>query len=244
MAKPGAAVVAEFIGTFALTFFGAGAIIMTSPEALMGLGMKGAAPGGLVTVALAHGLILTAFIAACGYISGGQFNPAVSLGLVVAGKQKPGTAFVYVIAQLAGAACAAGTLLLFLTSPVANADSVKIGATIGQLTTNGNFNAVVGIETILTAALVFVVLASAVDKRANGFGAVAIGMTVAACIMAAGPLTGASMNPARSFGPALCGNRWEMFHAYIIGPCLGAIVAGLIYRVFWDSSAEKSAPAG
>ncbi len=240
MAKPGAAVVAEFLGTFALTFFGAGAIIMTSPEALMGLNIK-AAPGSLVTVALAHGLILTAFIAACGYISGAQFNPAVSLGLVVAGKQKVSTAAIYIVSQLLGAACAAGMLQLFLTSHVADADSVQIGATIGQLTRDNNFTAVVGIETILTATLVFVVLGSAVDKRANGFGAIAIGMTVAACILAAGPLTGASMNPARSFGPAVCGNNWHMFHAYIIGPCLGAIVAGLIYRVFWDGPAGKAA---
>ncbi|MBX9735995.1 MAG: aquaporin [Phycisphaerales bacterium] len=240
MAKPGAGAVAEFIGTFALTFFGAGAIILTSSEALAGLGMKGA-PGGLLTVALAHGLILFCFVAGCAYISGGQFNPAVSLGLVIAGKQKPGTAGVYIVAQLLGAACAAGMLQLFLTPPVANHDVPMLGATIGALTKSGNLGAVIGIETILTASLVFVVLTTAVDKRGGVLGPQAIGMTVTACILAAGPLTGASMNPARSFGPAVCGGHWTMFHAYIIGPCLGAIVAALVYRVFWDENASQKA---
>ncbi|MBL0870441.1 MAG: aquaporin [Phycisphaerales bacterium] len=217
--------VAEFLGTFALTFFGAGAIIMAST------------PGGggnLVTVALAHGLVLFAFIAGCGYISGGQFNPAVALGLVVAGKQTPVQAAVYIVAQLLGAACGAGMLQLLLTPEIANSQAAKLGATIGALTTTeGATLRVIGMEAIMTFALMFVVLSAAVDERGGKLGALAIGVTVTGCILAGGYWTGASMNPARSFGPAICGSHWVMFHAYIIGPVVGASLAAVVYRVFW-----------
>lgn len=230
------ACVAEFLGTFALTFFGAGAIILTNADAVKPLGMSGA-PGGLLTVALAHGLILFCFICGCGYISGAQFNPAVSLGACLAGKLKPVNAAFHVVAQLFGAACAAGMLQFLLTPEVANHAGPKLGATIGAMTTSGNLTGVIGIEAIMTFALVFVVLTAAVDERAGKLGPLAIGMTVTACILAAGPLTGASMNPARTFGPAICGKHWDMFHAYLIGPAIGAILAAMVYRMFWNQKA-------
>lgn len=220
--------VAEFLGTFALVFFGAGAIILGVPA------LGGASS--LVTVALAHGMILFVFVAACGYISGGQFNPAVSIALVVAGKQPLARAGAFIAVQLLAAACAAGMLQALLGPSIANAPAAKLGATIGKFTVAGFTGQVIGIEAVLTFALMFVFLATAVDERGarSGFGPLAIGMTVAACILAAGPITGASMNPARTFGPAICGNQWAMFHAYLIGPLVGAVAAAIVYRLFWE----------
>ncbi len=216
--------VAEFLGTFALTFFGAGAIIMTAKE------FNGA--GSLVTVAMAHALILFVFITGCAYVSGAQFNPAVSIGLIVAGKQSPGRAAAFIVAQLLGASCAAGMLQALLTPEIANGQAA-LGATIGELTKTGLVAPVIGLEAIATFALMFVILTTAVDTRAGPLGPLAIGMTVGACILAIGPATGASMNPARTFGPAICGNRWVMFHAYLIGPIIGACAAAAVYRAVW-----------
>ncbi|MCH8270833.1 MAG: aquaporin [Planctomycetes bacterium] len=218
---------AEFMGTFALVFFGAGSMIMASDQ-------FGA--GNLVTIALAHGLVLVVFVSACMYISGAQFNPAVSIGLIVAGKQTPFRAAVYIFAQLLSAACAAGMLVFLLGAEVANNAEVgtNLGATIGSLTTGSptsdpNMLGVFGFEFLLTFALMYVILAAVVDDRAHKLGGICVGGTVAACIFAAGPLTGASMNPARTFGPALYGH-WDMFHIYVLATVLGACAAALVYR--------------
>lgn len=222
------ACIAEFIGTFALCFFGIASIVLAAKTGVTN------AEGSLVSIALAHGLVLAVCVTGCMYISGAQFNPAVSIGLVVAGKQTPLKALIFCIVQLLAAACAAGMVQLLLTPNVANAPGVDLGATIGSLTKSGMDGAVIGIEAILTFLLMFVVLTTTVDDRGHKLGGFPIGLTVTACIVAAGPLTGASMNPARSFGPAICGNHWMMFHAYVAGPLLGACLAGLVYRLFWD----------
>ncbi len=221
--------VAEFLGTFALTFFGCASIMLTAPAA--------GSAGSLITVALAHTLILFVFIAGCVYISGAQFNPAVSIGAVVAGKQGLGQAVAFIVCQLLAAACAVGMLRVLLPDGIANSAEAMHGATIGSMTKAGLFGKVVGVEAILTFALMFVILTSTVDERGHKLGGLPIACTVGACILAAGPLTGASMNPARSFGPAVCGNHWEMFSAYIIGPVVGAVVAALVYRLFWAKPA-------
>ncbi len=221
------ACLAEFVGTFGLVFFGAGSIILTH-----------AAPGSgasLITIALAHGLILSICVTAFMYISGGQFNPAVSLALIVAGKQKPVKAVAFIVFQLLAAASAAGLLQLFLSPEMANDAKCNLGATIGSLTTAGNMPAVFGIEAILTFFLMIAILAGTVDDRAHKLGGFTIGLTVAACILAAGPLTGASMNPARTFGPAICGNHWNMFWVYCVAPTSGACIAALMYRKFWQA---------
>ncbi len=226
MKKLRSACIAEFLGTFALVFFGAGSIILTQATPNSG--------AGLATVALAHGLILSVMVTACIYISGGQFNPAVSFALIVAGKQKPAKAVVYIVAQLFGAACAAGMLQLLLTPEVANQNVCKLGATIGWLTDAGRSWQVFGIEAILTFFLMISYLAGTTDDRANKLGGFTIGLTYAACILAAGPLTGASMNPARTFGPAICGERWtSMWWVYWAAPIAGACAAAAVYRKFW-----------
>ncbi|MGD9690709.1 MAG: aquaporin [Phycisphaerales bacterium] len=229
MNKLSAGCVAEFLGTFALTFFGAGAIILTSANFDKA--------GSLVSVALAHAFILFVFVAGCAYISGSQFNPAVSIGLVVAGKQRVGRAGAFIAAQLLGAACAAGMLQALLSPDIANAPDVRLGATIGKFTDAGAWSQVIGLEAIATFALMFVVLTSAVDERAHKLGGLTIGLTLGASILAIGPLTGASLNPARTFGPAICGNHWNLFSAYLIGPIGGACVAAIVYRTFWTERA-------
>ncbi len=220
-------IVSEFIGTFALVFFGCASIVI-GQKALGG-------NGSLITVALAHGLILTIMVTACMYISGAQFNPAVSIGLLLIGKQKPVQAVAFIVSQLAAAAAAAGVLQLILSPDVANEATVKLGATIGILTVHDNTQGVFLVEAIATFALMTSILMGTVDSRAHKIGGFTIGLTVAACILAFGPLTGASMNPARTFGPALCGNHWDMHWVYWAGPVFGSCVAAFVYKVVWDS---------
>lgn len=217
--------IAEFIGTFAFVFFGVLSIVLTLP-ALGG-------HGNLVTIALAHGLTMSVVITACMAISGGQNNPAVSIGLVIAGKQSPQQAAAFIVSQLLAAACAAGLIQLLLGTGVANDPAVRLGATIGSLTDKGDIGAVFGLEAVLSFVLMISVIAGTVDERAHKLGGFVIGLTIAACILAAGPLTGASMNPARTFGPAICGRHWDMHWVYWAGPVVGACVAAVVYRVVW-----------
>jgi aquaporin Z len=225
------ACVSEFLGTAALVFFGCLSIVIGHPD------LGGPGSSSLVSVALAHGLALAIFITAGGYISGGQFNPAVSIGLVVAGKQPPIRAAFFIFTQLLAGACAAGLIQAVLGPSVANSkDAGYLGATIGVLTRGENVPAVFLIEGIMSFALMFAVIAGTVDERANRLGGFVIGLTVTMCILAGGPLTGASMNPARTFGPAICGNHWDMHWVYWAAPITGASVAAVIWRVFWKRS--------
>ncbi|HZW10846.1 MAG TPA: aquaporin [Phycisphaerales bacterium] len=223
--------IAEFIGTFALVFFGAASIVMTHE-------LAGSA-GSLATIALTHGLVLAVFVTGSLYVSGGQFNPAVSIGLMAIGIQPPGRTLAFVAAQLVGAASGAGMLVFLLTPEVANSSVVAadplgttVGATIGRFTAAENVPGVVGLELLQTFALMLAVLTTAVDGRAHRVGGFGIGLTVAVCIMAFGPLTGSSMNPARTFGPALYGH-WDMHWAYWAGPVAGSLLAALTYKLVW-----------
>jgi len=232
MPKIAAGCVAEFLGTFALTFFGCLAIIMTTPI--------GGSAGSLITIALAHALILYCFVSGCMYISGAQFNPAVSIALIVAGKQRPGQAAAFIVCQLLGSACAAGMINLILgPANVRNADGFMVGSTIGSLTVAGSLFPLLLLEIILTFALMLVILTSTVDDRAHKSAGLPIGLTVGACILAAGPLSGASMNPARTFGPWLFGQH-PMLWVYIVAPITGACVAALVYRTFWSAKAKAA----
>src|SRR5690349_15802214 len=166
---------AEFIGTFALVFIGAGA------------GVTGA---GIVGVALAHGLTVAAFIYTFGYISGTHINPAVTFGLAANRTIKWSDAIYYWIAQFAGAILAAVLLRLF-------AGDITNGATTGTLTNTVPLFAM-AVEAILTFFLVNAVLHNAVGGKSGPFAGLAIGLTLTACILVGGPLTGASLNPART----------------------------------------------
>src|SRR5713226_3557291 len=210
---------AEFIGTFALIFVGIGAIKTAGHDVL--------------AVALAHGLTIGAFVSATMHISGGQLNPAVTFGLVCGGHMSWTNAFRYWIAQLLGGISAALICLgLF------GRDVVVTGTP--QLAINLNAGQGILVEAILTFFLVFVVYGTAVDERGRRVGGFAIGSTITLDILFGGPLTGAAMNPARVFGPALAANFWHDHYVYWLGPLIGGALGGLVYRVFIERKPEPS----
>lgn len=203
-------VTAEFIGTFTLIFAGVASICIN---------------GGLVAVAFAHGLALVVMITALGHISGGHFNPAVTAGVFAGGKISGKDALAYIIAQLLGAVV--GALAVKAVIQPAVYEAVKLGTPM--MSPDLGFGAGIFLELILTFFLVTVVFGSAVDARAGRWGGLFIGLTVTMDILATGPLSGASMNPARTFGPALVGGYWDGHLVYWIGPILGGVIAGLVY---------------
>jgi aquaporin TIP len=209
---------AEFIGTFALIFVGIGAIKTAGYDVL--------------AVALAHGLTIGAFASATMHISGGQLNPAVTFGLVFGGHMGLADAVRYWIAQLLGGITAAWICLgLFGRDVVVNGTPqliMPITPAQGIL-----------VEAILTFFLVFVVHGTAVDERGRRVAGLAIGATVTLDILFGGSLTGAAMNPARVFGPAVAANFWKSHYIYWVGPLLGGALAGLVYRVFIERKPVK-----
>jgi MIP family channel proteins len=215
-----AALIAEATGTFLFFFVGAGSVVLGDYLA----GNGGTGPG-LLGVALAHGLALAVLVSALGAVSGGHFNPAVTLAVWIMGKITPMRAGLYVVAQLIGA-LAAGLLL-----KVVFADAWQ-ASNIGTPALGTGITPIMGIavEAVLTSLLVLVVIGTAVDPRAPKIGGLAIGLAVAADILVGGPLTGAAMNPARWFGPAVAAGAYADWYVWWIGPAIGAAAAALIYR--------------
>jgi MIP family channel proteins len=215
---------AEFIGTYALIFMGAGAICIDS------LTHGGV---GLVGIALAHGLAIATMVSATGHISGGHLNPAVTIGALAGGKISFKNSIYYIIAQILGAVLAAATFKAMFSADLL--DTVHYGAP--ALGANIGVTAGVFIEAILTFFLVFAVYGTAFDERGPKVGGLFIGLVITMDILAAGPLTGASMNPARTFGPALLSGFWENHLVYWVGPALGGLVAAVVYQYvlggFW-----------
>jgi MIP family channel proteins len=207
--------VAEFVGIFGLVFVGGAALINAQA--------RGSAAG-LLEVALAHGLILAVMVTATMRVSG-HLNPAVTLGFLAARRMEPVMAGVYIVAQLLGAMLAAYALRgLF---PEADAMAARLG---GQaVASNITDWQAIGLEAVATFFLTFIVFGTAVDPSAPRVGGLAIGLAVTADILAIGPLTGASMNPARSFGPAVASGIFEGQYVYWTGPIIGAVVAALLY---------------
>ena len=216
--------VAESIGTFALIFVGVGAIQNNS---------------GLLGVALAHGLTIAVMVSATAGISGGQLNPAVTLGLLVGGQMNLRKSAAYMTAQLIGATAAA-ILLVNLLGDATQTGAEIVGAGTPDL--GNGISPIKGmlIESVLTFFLVFVVFGTAIDLRAPKIGGLAIGFTVALDILFGGPLTGAAMNPARTFGPALASAHWNNHLVYWIGPMSGGALAGLVYGRFLIRSEKQS----
>jgi MIP family channel proteins len=207
--------VAELIGTFALVFVGGAAIMVA---------VQTQAPNALLDVAVAHGLILALMVTATMRISG-HLNPAVTIGFLAARRIEPMMAVVYVIAQLLGAALAAYALKAIF--PAAVAETTRLGgqSVAAEISTAQAIFA----EAIATFFLTFVVFGTAVDPKAPKVGGFAIGLVVTADILAIGPLTGASMNPARSFGPAVVSGVLEGQMIYWIGPIIGSLIAAVLY---------------
>jgi MIP family channel proteins len=207
--------VAEFIGTFALVFVGGAAIMIA---------VQTQAPNALLDVAVAHGLILAIMVTATMRISG-HLNPAVTLGFLAARRIEPVMAVVYVIAQLLGAALAAYALKAIF--PAALAQTTRLGGQSVSL--DLSTGQAIFAEAIATFFLTFAVFGTAVDPKAPTVGGFAIGLVVTADILAIGPLTGASMNPARSFGPAVVSGVLEGQMIYWIGPIIGSVIAAVLY---------------
>ena len=204
--------VSEMVGTFGLVFAGTGAIMVDEIS------------GGQVTyvgIGLTFGLVVAAMIYATGHISGAHINPVVTLGFALARHFPWRKAPFYWAAQLGGAALASLALMGLL------GDAADMGATIPA----GDAWRSAGLEAVLTFFLMFVIMAMATDARAVGqAAALAIGATVGLEAIFAGPISGASMNPARSFGPALVGAAWASHWVYWVGPMAGAGVAAFVYR--------------
>ncbi len=229
MDDTGKAAVAEFVATFALIFVGAGAVILNANGQL-----------DLTGVALAHGLVLAIMVSVTAHISGGLVNPAVAIALWLTGKLPTGRASVLIVAQLAGAI--AGAFLLKFVIPAdlfdaggggapALADTIAVGK--GIL-----------IEAVTTFFLVFAVFGTAVDDRGpfSKTAGLTIGLAIAFDILAFGPYTGAAMNPARWFGPALAAGEFANWYVWILGPVAGAIIAGFLYWSTFLKDRDLSTP--
>lgn len=201
---------ADAIGTFALVFAGCGAVVVDAQTGALGhVGISGV-----------FGLVVAVMIFATGHISGAHFNPAVTIAFAVAGRFPWKEVPAYLIAQSL-AAIAASAAILGLIGPEAALGSTVPSVALGPA---------MGMEVLLTFFLMFVITSVATDSRASGhLAAVAIGGTVALCALMGGPLTGASMNPARSLGPALVSGTFDAQWLYVVGPIGGAILGAVTY---------------
>ncbi len=207
------ALVAEFIGTFTLIFIGAGA---------------GQISGSLVAVALAHGLVVMTFAFAYGSYSGSHINPAVTIGLLAGGQIKINEAIGYILVQLLGGIAGAGTLFYVLGDSAGGMGATvpAAGVGVGQAFV---------LELFLTFLLVNAIYHAAVSGKAGNLAPIAIGLMLTACILAGGPLTGASLNPARTLGPALWSdapNAISSLWVYFVACPLGGVLAALVHKFF------------
>jgi MIP family channel proteins len=204
--------IAEFLGTFTLVFIGAFAVAVLS---------NNANNGNVVVAALAHGIVLVGIIYAYGDISGAHFNPAVTAAMMVTGKQNITEGAMYMVVQFIGGIVAAFALVALVPN------HGNFGATTGSLTSANILQAIV-IEAILTFFLVSTIYQAAVYNRAGNLAPVAIGFTLVACILAGGVFTGASLNPARTLGPALASGDLSYVLPYLVGIFAGGITGGLV----------------
>lgn len=203
------ALLAEFIGTFTLIFIGAG-------TAAVGV-------GGLIGVALAHGIVIVSMAYAYGAISGAHVNPAVTLAVALRGNLSWGDAIGYWVAQFAGGIVGAGSLIFVLGDA-----SSGLGATVPASGVSP-LQAIV-LEGLLTFLLVNVILHTTEEKSPSPAAGLAIGLTLAGAILFGGPLTGASLNPARTLGPAVFTGALDVFWIYLVGTAAGAGLAVFVRR--------------
>jgi MIP family channel proteins len=218
---------AEGLATFALVFAGCGAIVLDA-ERGGSIGATG--------VAAAFGLVIMAMIYATGHLSGAHINPAVTIAFGASRHFPWRDARVYVPAQLGGAVAGAALLRV-----VWHGTPADLGATVPSV---GSGSALV-YEAVMTGFLMFVIMAVATDTRAIGAAAaIAIGGTVALDSLFGGGVTGASMNPARSLGPALVAGEWQQFWIYVVGPLVGALAAAWSYEVVRGPEARTPSASG
>ncbi|CAF1226263.1 unnamed protein product [Rotaria sp. Silwood1] len=212
------------------------------------IGMFGACSGGgVIASALSFGLALMVFAASFGHISGVHFNPAVTIGVLIAGEMQAVMAILYVVMQLLGGIAAGGLLRLLLATPIYKKceggttlltkyafNETNVKGVVEYVNDSVRIWQGIIIELIVTFILVTVILMVLLDtKSKTGLAPILVGFTLAASILAVGAYTGGSLNPARSLGPAIFADRWQHHYVYWIGPLVGAIVAGLLYRTVW-----------
>jgi aquaporin Z len=221
--------VAELIGTFALVLIGCGAILSAGPE-------TGA---GTLEIALAFGLVIGVMVSALSHISGGHFNPAVTLAFLITRRLSVVLAVAYWLVQFAGAALAA----LLLKWIYSDAQEATLGAP--SLGPDIELGAGLVVEAILTFLLVWVVFATLADPRGSytAIAGLAVGFAVAFDTLMGGPITGAAINPARAFGPELVANVWDDFWIWYVGPLAGGAIAALLYDELFLRSA-RPVPVG
>jgi MIP family channel proteins len=208
---------AELLGTFALVFVGVGSVVSKSfPDAAYGI----------FGVAVTHGLVLAVMVTALMGISGGHLNPAVTLGLVAVRRTDPRSGLAYIVAQLAGAVLAA--LLIKVVYPIGVARTISLGTP--TIASTIQFHQAIIIEGVMAFFLVSAVFGTCVNPGAPRLGGLGIGLTLMFDIMVGGPLTGAAVNPARAFGPALVSGQWVGHGVYWIGPIVGGLLAALLWE--------------
>lgn len=251
-AKTWRAVAAEFIGTGMFVFIGTGAVVVAAASLVQANAFSPLPLSGFViAVALAHGLGILIAVAATANISGGHINPAVSFAAMMTGKIRVSTGLLYIGAQVAAAILA----VLLLKGIVAGPMELGLGAqslsVYNTETATGLLENQVGdgagaallLEGALTFALVFVFFATAIDpKGPRHLAPIAVGLVFMADHFIGVPMTGASMNPARSFGPAVVANIWTDHWVYWLGPLIGAGIAALVYEyVFMNRPDDEAA---
>jgi aquaporin Z len=224
--------VAEFLGTFTLVFIACGVAVVSGAD--------------LVATAFAFGLVVLAMVYAIGPISGCHINPAISIAMLVAGKMKGKDCLMYIIAQFLGAIIGAALLMAVLNG----IPGYDVSDGLGQ---NGygehsglrfSLAACFLAEVILTAVFLFVIFGSTSKTAPKGFAGISIGLTLTFIHLIGIRITGTSVNPARSFGPALFvrGDAISQYWLFLVAPILGAIVAALIWKLFFDSGPEEEKP--
>jgi MIP family channel proteins len=219
---------AEFFATLSLVFIGAGSVVI----------LRGTDPAGLLGIALAHGLVLFVMVSVIGHISGGHVNPAVTISAWVTNQIATAAALVYIAAQLAGAVAGAALLRVALPNSLVSSGPMGTPQVNHALMSNGK---AVLLEAILTFFLVFAVYGTAIDER-GPFAKIAglsIGLVLTFDILVGGPLTGAAMNPAIWFGPALISGTWTDWWVYLIGPIGGGVIAASVYWFAFLGGREK-----
>jgi MIP family channel proteins len=218
--------VAEFVGTFALVFVAAGgSAYARSP----------------IDLALAYGLVIAVMVSAFAFVSGGHFNPAVTLGFLVTRRIAPLLAVVYWVVQLGASVLAALLLKWILPSgaiSVSHLGTPNVGSGVGT-------GAAVVVEAVLTFFLVWVMFATIVDARGpfQQVGGLAVGFIVSAGVLMSYGLSGGAMNPARAFGPQLAGNHWTHGWVWYVGPLAGAVIAAAAYELVYLRPTAPAAPA-
>jgi aquaporin TIP len=223
----GRGMVAEFVATFALVLIGAGSVILASAGKL-----------DLTGVALAHGLVLAIMVSVTAHISGGLVNPAVTIGLWVTGKLRGSKAVAFIVAQMLGAVVAAFLLKYLLPGSVFDLGGGG-GAAVDVSIASGK---AMLMEAVATFFLVFAVFGTAVDDRGpfSKTAGLTIGLVIAFDILAFGPWTGAAMNPARWFGPALATGEWADWWVWVVGPIAGGVIGAVVY---WGAFLRDRGPA-